>query len=311
MKKTVQAFSPGGISSFFEICNTNRDGTKFTNIEQVGARGGGFVINKGVHTHVEVADANDTSIEIFINGKLAPEAETTRTVAETLVAKNNEKHAITINHTVEIPIGAGFGSSAGGALGTALGLSEALGLNLTYNQLGRIAHVAEIKCSTGLGTVGPIMRGGCILTVKSGAPGIGVVDRIPIDSKYSVVSATFGPTPTKQILASPEKRREVNIWGSKTLEAILAEPSVENFLSCCWEFAQKTGFVTERVRELVRLATKAGAIGAAQNMVGEAVHALVLDENAKEVAEAFKQIAPRGSVLVAKVDFQGARLIGE
>ena len=307
--KSASAFSPGGISSFFEICDTRANGKPLIELEQIGSRGGGFVIDKGVHTKVEVIDAKNTSVEIFINGKLAPEAETSRTVAETILAKIEEKRRVKISHKVEVPIGAGFGSSACGALGTALALSEALGLKLTYNQLGRIAHVAEIKSKTGLGTVGPIMLGGCILTVEPGGPGIGVIDRIPLTGGYSVVTGVFGPTPTKQILASPEKRREVNRWGRKTLESILEEPSQENFLSCCLEFAEKTGFMTERVKQMAKLAMQAGAIGAAQNMVGEAAHALVLDENAGKVAEAFKQMLPKEKILKANIDFQGARLI--
>jgi pantoate kinase len=182
-------------------------------------------------------------------------------------------------------------------------------LPLTYNQIGRIAHVAEVRCKTGLGTVGPLMLGGCGLTVEPGAPGISVIDRIPISDDYRVVAGVFGATPTKQVLASAEKRREVNRWGRKTLEAILAEPSLENFMACCLDFAEKTGFMTARVKRLVKLAEKAGAVGVAQNMVGEAVHALALEENAAEIAEAFKQVLPNEKILTAKIDFQGARLV--
>jgi pantoate kinase len=309
VKKTVAAFSPGGISSFFEICDTTKDGTPITKTERVGARGGGFVIQKGVHTKVEISETNHSAIEIFINGKLAPEAETSRTVAELLLAKAGTNQKVTIKHKVEVPIGAGFGSSAGGALGTALALSEALGLKLTYNHLGRIAHTAEIKCKTGLGTVGPIMLGGCILTVEPGGPGIGIIDRIPLTADYTIVTGTIGPTATKQVLASLEKRREVNRWGKKTLDLILEEPSLENFLLRSREFAEKTGFMTDHTKRLVRLAEQAGAIGVAQNMVGEAVHAVTHEKNAERVGAAFKQVLPNERVLESKIDFQGARLM--
>ena len=94
------------------------------------------------------------------------------------------------------------------------------------------------------------------------------------------------------------------------MEAILAEPSLENFLLQCWNFAEKTGFATQNVCQLVKLAKKAGAVGAAQNMIGEAVHAIVPQENANAVAEAFKQVLPSENILVSKIDFQGARLVG-
>jgi pantoate kinase len=309
-KKVAKAFSPAGISSFFEICDRTDDGTPIVDLERVGSRGGGFGIQKGVLTKVTVSEAKTSCIRIFINGKLAPEAETTRTVSQMLLSKADKFYDVVVKHKVDVPVGAGFGSSAGGALTAGLALSKALDLPLTYNQIGRIAHVAEVQCKTGLGTVGPLMLGGCILTVEPGAPGISVIDRIPVSDDYMIVAGVFGSTPTKQVLASAEKRREVNRWGRRTLEAILAEPSVENFMACCLDFAENAGFMTERVRRLVKLAEKAGAVGVAQNMVGEAVHALVLEENVVEIAEAFKQVLPNEKVLVAEIDFQGARLVG-
>jgi pantoate kinase len=232
------------------------------------------------------------------------------TVAQMLLDRVSQAYEVIIKHEVDVPIGAGFGSSAAGALSAALALSKALGLNLTYNQLGRIAHAAEIKCKTGLGTVGPIMLGGCILTVEPGAPGIAIIDRIPIRADDVIVAGVIGSVPTKEVLSSPRKRELVNLWGRKTLKAILDEPSVENLLARCLEFAEKAGFMTARARQLVQLAEKAGAIGAAQNMVGEAVHALARKENAGDIAEAFKQVLPNEKILVAKIDLQGARLVG-
>ncbi|MEM2995431.1 MAG: hypothetical protein QXI91_05400 [Candidatus Bathyarchaeia archaeon] len=308
--KTAKAFSPAGISSFFEICDTMPDGTPITDPEKVGARGGGFGFQKGVTTEVEVSKAEKTSIHVFINGQDAPEAETTIAVAKMLLEKASKKYSVVVRHFVEVPIGAGFGSSAAGALTTALALSEVLGLNLTYNQLGKIAHIAEVKCKTGLGTVGPLMLGGCVLTIEPGAPGIAQIDRIPISEDYVIVAGFIGSIPTGEVLASHEKRLAVNRWGKATLKKILEEPSLENFLACCRWFAEKTGFMTERVRKLVAIAEEVGALGAAQNMVGEAVHALATSENAEKVAQAFKRVLPKENVLVANVAVQGAKLLG-
>lgn len=308
--KSAKAFSPAGISSFFEICDTDKDGKPILDTGQVGARGGGFVIQRGVLTEVSLSKAEKNYVEVFINGKPAPAAETTRTVAKTLMEKTGENHRVAVKHTVEVPIGAGFGSSAAGALGTALAVSKTLGLNCTYNELGRIAHAAEVKCKTGLGTVGPIMLGGCILTVEPGAPGRSIIDRIPTSQDHAVVAGVFGGILTKTVLTSSEKRSAVNRCGRETLGKILSEPSLENFLTCCCDFAEKTGFMTQRLRSLVKLAEKAGAIGAAQNMVGDAVHALTTLENAENVVQAFKQVLPQEKILVARIDGQGARLIG-
>ncbi|MDH5691391.1 MAG: hypothetical protein OEY81_08195 [Candidatus Bathyarchaeota archaeon] len=310
MSKKAMAFSPAGISSFFEICDRTHDEVPIKNPERIGARGGGFVINKGVLTQVSAAEVEVNGVQVFINDKLAPEAETTRVVVEMLLAKAKGNYEVKVTHKVEVPISAGFGSSAAGALGTALALSKALNLNLTYNQLGRIAHVAEVNCQTGLGTVGPLMLGGCIITTEPGAPGYASIDRIPVSPNLRIVAGTYRPFPTKEMLSSQEKRRTINEWGRRTLEKILADPSLENFMRACKEFAVGIGLVTSRVRKLIELAEKAGAIGVAQNMVGEAVHALVTVDKVEGVVQAFKKAMSNEKILITKIDFQGARRLG-
>ncbi len=307
--KTAKALAPAGVSSFFDICDTDKHGKLLSDPLLIGARGGGFALQKGVFTKVTVEKAKSSDVIVIINGKHAPEAKTTKAVAEAFLNKISEQYAIVVDHKIDLPIGAGFGTSAGGALTTALALKEALSLPLTYNQIGQIAHVAEVQCRTGLGTVGPLMLGGCILTVEPGAPGIGIIDRLPLSPNNAIVTGVFGSISTRQVLSSAEKRLEVNRYGKKTLKAILDEPSIENFLACCLDFAEKTGFMTSRLRHLVKLAERAGAVGSAQNMVGEAIHSLVLEKNVAAVAEAFKQTLPPEQVIVSKIDFQGARLV--
>jgi len=91
------------------------------------------------------------------------------------------------------------------------------------------------------------------------------------------------------------------------LKKILADPSLENFMRACKEFAVGTGLVTSRVQKLIELAEKAGAVGATQNMVGEAVHALVTVDKVEDVVKAFKKVMPSEKIIIAKIDFQGAR----
>jgi pantoate kinase len=310
VQKRARAFAPSGISSFFEICDWTTNGSPIGNLDVVGARGGGFVTEKGVLTQVETSSSRSNRVQVFINGMPAPYAETTIAVAAALLKGTTQKFDVKIKHEVEVPVGAGFGTSAGGAIGTALALSKALGISCTYNELGRIAHAAEVKCKTGLGTVGPLMIGGCILTLEPGAPGIAIIDRIPLSKDCVIVAGGYGGIPTKSVLTSPEKRRAVNDAGRRTLDRILNDPSLENFMSSCRDFAEQAGFLTNRIRTLVELAEKAGAIGAAQNMVGEIIHAVTTSRNARNVIQAFKQVLPQDRITVAKVDLQGARLLG-
>jgi pantoate kinase len=308
--KKAKAFAPAAISSFFQIHDTEK-GQPIADLEKMGAIGGGFGLEKGVLTIVTVEEASENCINVLINSKLTKEAKTTRHVVETLLNETNAKYNITIEHQIEVPIGTGFGTSAGGALTAGLALKDALDLPLTYNQIGKIAHVSEIKCQTGLGTVSSLtFCGGCVLVVEPGAPGICQIDRIPLRSDYRIVAGFFKSNSLKKnILSVSGKKQEINRYGEKTLEAIISEPSLENFLECCWDFSLKAGFATENTCLLVESAKKAGAVGAAQNMIGEAVHAVVHEENANSVAEAFKQTLPSQQVIVSKIDFQGARLV--
>jgi pantoate kinase len=309
MTVKVQAYSPAGISSFFEICDRTEDGQPIADVTRVGARGGGFGVQKGMHTEVTVAEAAASSVTVYINGQHAPQAETTRTVVQKLLAKASGAYTVKVKHKVEVPVGAGFGTSAAGALTTALALAKALGLRLTYDAVGKVAHEAEVQCRTGLGTVAPLMLGGCVLTVEPGAPGVARVDRIPVLPDYMVVAGVVESTPTRTVLSSEQRRRAVNAWGRKTLSRILDEPTVENLLESSLDFAEKAGFMTDRTRRLTKVALNAGAVGAAQNMVGEAVHAVVHEKKAACVAEAFKQVQPKSIVIVSKIESQGARLV--
>jgi pantoate kinase len=308
LRNRTKAFSPAGISSFFEICDLTVEGTLIDDLERIGARGGGFALDKGVSTDVSLTKAEENNIDVFINESLWLKADTTKTVVKTLLENVPKTYHVTVKHRVDVPIGAGFGSSAAGALGTALALSRALGINFTYNHLGRIAHVAEIKCRTGLGTVGPLMHGGCGLTLEPGAPGIASLDQIPVSPDHRIIAGTFRSYPTKEMLASHEKREIINEWGQRTLKKILADPSPENFMRACKEFAFGTSFVTERVQRLIEVAEKAGAVGAAQNMVGEAVHALVIVDRLEDVVGAFKKFLPEEKIIIANIDLEGARI---
>ena len=310
MNKTATAFSPSGISSFFEICDREANGTPIKDLARIGARGGGFAFEKGVLTNVTVEDSEKTSIEIYINGCLAPKALTTRRVVEELLKYYGNPCKVLVRHEVRVPIGAGFGTSAAGALTATLALNEALNLNLTYNSLAMAAHKAEIECKTGLGTVVPLTVGGFILTVEPGGPGYALIDRIPISPDYRLIVGFYGSIYTKEVLTDEKKREAVNAWGNITLKRILEEPSLENFLKHCREFARKTGFATRKVEELFKLADEAGAVGAAQNMIGEAVHAVAYKEDVERVVEAFNRVLPKEKILAGKIEWQGARLVG-
>ena len=83
--KEISTFCPAGISCFFQAHTTSRPPMTVTEANHIGARGGGFILDKGVSTRVRVAAAENNSIKVTINGKLAPEAKVTRAVCTLLL----------------------------------------------------------------------------------------------------------------------------------------------------------------------------------------------------------------------------------
>jgi len=302
------AVSPAGLSSFFEICDTGPDGEPLVEPERIGARGGGFALDVPIRTEVRVEEAGSPSTHVFINGA-EEEARTTRAVIEELLRRADGAFEVVVEHDIPLPVAAGFGTSGAGALGTALALSAALGLRLTYNQLGRIAHVAEVECRTGLGTVGPLMLGGpCVVTVEPGAPGDALIDRIPVPEGLKIASAVFAPIETRDVLVRTLGKERINSAGREALASILDEPCLEVFMEACRRFALESGLATERTRALMEALRREGLL-CAQNMIGEAVHVAARDEDELEKALAiFKRFLPPEKIYVAPVSWSGARL---
>ncbi|MBS7658016.1 MAG: hypothetical protein QW476_02260 [Candidatus Bathyarchaeia archaeon] len=281
-----------GLSSFFEAFNNGGD-AKF-----IGARGGGFLLNNGVTTEVTIEPAKENVIEVYINGVYVENAVTSKRAAQYILQLINTPLKVIIKHRIDVPIAAGFGTSAAGALTTSIALSKILDLNLSLNEIGMIAHKAEIECKTGLGTVPPLIYGsGCVITVKPGGPGVAVIKKIPIKPNLKLIAGVFKTIKTELFL-SKIKLEEVNKVGKETLTKILEEPSLENFLEASKQFAIKTKLASEKVLKLINAVEKAGALGAAQNMIGEAVHSIVEEEDAATVLSVFKKFIPTNQIIL-------------
>jgi pantoate kinase len=307
--RETSAFSPAGISSFFEIVDRRPDGRPFKDLSYAGARGGGFVISRGVLTHVRLKRADRSRISVRINNRAASHAKTTIAAVARLLQISGEKYEVMIEHDVDVPIGAGYGASAAGSLSAALAFSEAADLGLSVNEVGRVVHGAEIASGTGLGTVGPILTGGFILTRKSGGPGIAVIDRLPVSQRLKVVSACFGPISTKKALQSKDLRRKVNALGRETFRSIVTDLRPDNFMRASKKFAYGLGLMSPQTAQLIELMETAGAIGATQNMLGQAVHAIADEDVARRILLAVKRRFPKAQAFLSSLDFAGARLL--
>jgi len=305
----TSAFSPAGISSFFEILDKRPDGRPFKDPSHAGARGGGFVISRGVLSHVRLARASKSRISVRINNRVANEARTTISSISRLLQISGEKYEVMIEHRADVPIGAGYGASAAGSLSAALAFSEAADLGMSVNEVGRVVHEAEIMNGTGLGTVGPILTGGFIITRKSGGPGVALIDRVPTSPRLNVVSACIGPISTKKALRSKDLRRRVNALGQEAFRSIVRDLRPHNFMRASKEFAYGLGLMSPQTLRLIEVMEAAGAIGATQNMLGQAVHAIADEDAARTVLAAVRRRFPSVQSFSCSLDFVGARLL--
>lgn len=303
-----EAVCPAGISSFFEICNVDSTGTPLTDPAQIGARGGGFAITHGVKARVQTQKSHSTRIEISINSKPAPEAHTTRWALERLLEKTGSTLNVQVDIRVRVPIGAGYGSSAAGTAASCLALADVLELPVTYDELGKITHVAEVVNRTGLGTAAAVFVGGFVLVTEPGAPGIGSVDRLLFPRDHSIVCAFLAPLPTRELLSQTDLASRVNPSAQRAMESIRQKPELHTFLTEARKFGQEIGLESPDITSLIDTMMSAGAIGAAQNMIGKAVHGVVENRKAVQVFRLVKKRFPIATVFVSRLDERGVRL---
>ena len=195
-----------------------------------------------------------------------------------------------------MPLGSGFGASGAGALSSAYALNQAFGLGLTANGVGAAAHVAEVVSGTGLGDVIAQNTGGLVVRLFPGAPGLGVVDRIPVPPQ-KVDCLVRGPLSTEKVLSDPGTMKEVNREGELALKELLKRPTLERFVSLSWEFAKRSGLARGWMEDAVEAVEASGGM-AGMVMLGDAIFAL----NGGEALAEF------GEVISARVSLGGAGL---
>lgn len=234
----------------------------------------------------------------MINGRKSPEARTTLKVIRLLREKFGIPY-VRVTHEIEPPIGSGFGTSGAGAIGATIALSDLFDLRLSLAQSSAFAHISEIDSTTGLGTVISLVSGaGEIgLVTEPGCYSTGRVDSFLGNyHDFTVICAWFGPIEKASVLNDEKKKRIVNEYARRTLEAVMDERTPESLLKYSRIFAEKTGIAT---KDLMRLADKAlnfGAVGATQNMIGNAVHCLVHKSKRRRFLDSFGRIVDRSSL---------------
>jgi len=297
------AFAPGHITGFFEIYDQSEE------ILQKGSRGAGVCIAQGIRTRVSIKPATRNFIEIQINGEKTNSASVSYEVANTFLSKIQKTYNLQVEHETEIPIGCGLGASGAGALSLAIALKQLLRIPKTVFEAAQIAHMAEIKYKTGLGTVLGQTKGGLEIRKKPGGPGFGVIDSSSIKKDYRVVCIIFDKISTKKILINRKIREKINQYGNKALKSFLKRPNINKFMEVSRDFAESVGLLSSRLRKLIDIADKQGFI-CSQAMFGETLFSMVKESDVAKLIETFRDAAPFPHWIInAAVDNEGARLL--
>lgn len=304
--KEAKAFSPCHITGFFQIFDQS------TNSLYAGSRGAGVSLSQGVETRVSVRKSLKSSFEIRVNGYSSASAKVSEHTLNLFLShfKKMRKFEIIIKHSINVPIGAGFGTSGAAALSLALALNEVFNLGMSKIEAAQLAHIAEVECKTGLGTVAAETFGGLEIRVKPGAPGIGKVKRIPISKDYVVACLNFGALSTRKALTNEKIRKQINEFGGKLVDNLIEEPSIINFLKFSRQFTEHVGLITDRIRKVLD-ATEAASISCSMPMFGESVFTLIERKSLEEVLKIFRNYSSDQHIVVSNIDFQGARVLND
>ena len=259
MNKSV--FVPGHVTGFFNIENHELS-------LKNGSCGAGFLLSRGVKSTISPSDR----LSIDVN-------QGDETVIEEVLKILEIDDTFKITQDIQLPIGAGFGTSAASAFSLTLAINEFLNLGYSQELCGQIAHMAEINLGAGLGDVIAQTGKGIVLRTKPGAPGIGEIESFRKD--VFIAYKTFGTIKTSDIISDPHHREVLSQVGLKYLELFEKETTLENFLSFSNSFSIETELMSDEVRNLVDYFNSSEDIlGSSMAMLGNTVFAFAYDEDA-------------------------------
>jgi pantoate kinase len=258
---TVSVFVPGHITGFFTI---EKHEIKLKN----GSCGAGFLLSKGVRTTISKSD----KLIIDVN-------QGDSTVIDEVLSILEIDTDFKISQDIQLPIGAGFGTSAASALSLTLALNEFLNLGYSDELCGQIAHMAEVNLGGGLGDVIAQTGRGLVLRTQPGAPGIGEIKSFEHD--VFIAWKSFGGIETSDIISNSHYQNVISASGSKYVEMFEKEPTIDNFLTFSSNFSHEIDLMSDEVKNLIDyFKSSSDILGTSMAMLGNTVFAFAYNEDA-------------------------------
>ena len=294
----AKAFSPAHITGFFKAELEKKESN------QLGSLGAGFSIQKGVRTTVNVRAKTKHDINnygIRVKGFNTGDIRVSEYVLKRFLV---EEKYFDITHEIDVPVGYGFGCSGAVALSLAIALNDALKYGYTKTKVAQIAHKAEIKCQTGLGDVLASYHGGFEIRTKSGAPGVGEVQKITPKEKLEVMIICFNPISTKKFLK--EKISLINGLGGKMVQKLVKSQDMDEFQDMSIKFANYIHVITPKMNKVIKDLHDNG-IKCGIALFGETIFSLVPKDKKQKALEILKKYDD-GVIITSRIDNSGARL---
>ncbi len=243
-----------------------------------------MALRTGVTTRVIVRQSRKSTVSASFNGRLLSNKSVSFYVTRKYLRLSRRQWNVEITHTSLLPTGCGYGTSGAGALGLSLALNEAIGQSLNKLEAAQIAHISEIACKTGLGTVTSVFSGGLGLRTSPGAPGVGKITSLPVPKTLQLVTATFGPIATSRILRNDLLKKRVNTCGTELIERFDVGHLQTSFMELSRMFADCLSLMSHR---LSRVIDRVESIGFRSSMVmlGESLFCMVPVDDAGEIAD--------------------------
>jgi pantoate kinase len=272
----------------------------------VGSTGVGVALSAGITTRVRIRRTRHPSVVARFNGRRLPAQAVSNHVTRKYLELDDRSWQVKISHECRFPSGHGYGTSGAGALSLSLALNEAMGLSLSMPEAAQIAHLCEVECKTGLGTVASVFSGGLTVRNVPGAPEIGHIRKLDLPSSLRIVSASFGPISTRRVLASHSLKKTINACGRALIEKFLRDASHSNFMIISRKFSNCVGLVSPRLGRAMNALDSSG-FTCSMMMLGESLFCLLPHEDVAPVEAILRryELTPATS-LVAR---SGASLI--
>lgn len=225
-----------------------------------GSVGAGLVLELGVHATATFRPGAPRRLRVV--SELGVPLSISAEVARRLLGDRKGRLEVVLSH--QLPIGQGFGTSAAGAVATAIAVAEVLGRPRRHAI--EVAHLADLFGGGGLGGVAAILGGGLEVRRRPGIPPFGEVvhETFPGTVWIGVVG---GPIPSPQVLGDPPLLARIDAAARALLpDGRDVRPST--FFAIGERFTDRVQLAAPRLRDVLRGLRRRGA-RAFQAMFGQ------------------------------------------